>query len=385
VNKSQVLQSLLDSEIKQVRLLQVSRACRTSRRSGLLTAQFALVLLVCAVLPGRAQYVAYDLGTLGGTWSYAFDINNTGVIVGTSTLGGDREGHAFKFSNGVMSDLGALGGYGTVAHAVNSEGTIVGRTDSTGFGTLRAFSYKDGNVIDLGAGDAYGINAGGTIVGLGVRHAFSYTGGILTDLGTLGGAFSGAYAINDSGTIVGESETALGHDHAFSYTQGIMTDLGTLVGGTFSRATSINNTGTIVGTSTLGGDREGHAFKFSNGVMSDLGTLGGTSSIARDINSAGTIVGSSSTLTGVSHAFRYDGMAMTDLAPFLASVGFLGASYATAINDNGDIVGYADIAGGQHAFLLVSVPEPSALALVSLSLVAMLLQQRKRIQRRLRQ
>ena len=56
----------------------------------------------------------------------------------------------------------------------------------------------------------------------------------MIDLGTLGGASSGAEAVNDSGQVVGGSQTASGANHAFLWTQaGGMVDLGTL-GGTFS-------------------------------------------------------------------------------------------------------------------------------------------------------
>ena len=44
----------------------------------------------------------------------------------------------------------------------------------------------------------------------------------MTDLGPLGGNDSTAYAINDSGQIVGDSETVSGDDHAFIYSNGAM-------------------------------------------------------------------------------------------------------------------------------------------------------------------
>ena len=66
------------------------------------------------------------------------------------------------------------------------------------------------------------------------------------DLGTLGGSRSDAQAINDSGEIVGGSETPSGDNHAFLYSGGRMRDLGTL-GGSSSYASGINNSGQIVG------------------------------------------------------------------------------------------------------------------------------------------
>ena len=50
-----------------------------------------------------------DLGTLGGTYSWAFDINDRGQVVGYSgTAAGDQ--HAFLYGDGAMTDLGTLGG-----------------------------------------------------------------------------------------------------------------------------------------------------------------------------------------------------------------------------------------------------------------------------------
>jgi probable HAF family extracellular repeat protein len=69
----------------------------------------------------------------------------------------------------------------------------------------------------------------------------------VTDLGTLGGAGSRAYAINNDGVVAGEAETAGRRIHAFVWKRGqAMTDLGTL-GGPTSRAYDINSNGTVVG------------------------------------------------------------------------------------------------------------------------------------------
>ena len=106
----------------------------------------------------------------------------------------------------------------------------------------------------------------------------------MTDLGTLGGTYSVATGINNSGQIVGYADTASGQTHAFLYSGGTMTDLGTLPGGTYSFATGINNNGQIVGYSTTASGQT-HAFLYSGGQMTDLGTLpGGTNSWATGIN-----------------------------------------------------------------------------------------------------
>lgn len=50
----------------------------------------------------------------------------------------------------------------------------------------------------------------------------------MIDLGTLDGKSSNASAINDSGEVVGNSETANGDSHAFLYSHDGMTDLSLL-------------------------------------------------------------------------------------------------------------------------------------------------------------
>ncbi len=90
--------------------------------------------------------------------------------------------------------------------------------------------------------------------------------------------------------------------------------------------------------------------------MTDLGTLApgfSASSEAYALNSLGVIIGTSDARAGTAwtrHAFIYKDGVMTDLAPYLAKVGLTGISIAEDINDNGDIVGYANDTGGNpHA------------------------------------
>jgi probable HAF family extracellular repeat protein len=275
----------------------------------------AAVAFAFAPLRVQAQlYTVTELGTLGGTASTAEGMSKSGGVVGSSTLVGDATSDAFIYANGTMTDLGTLGGSYGLADGANSSGAVVG------------YSYPPGNLqID----------------------PFVYSNGTMTDLGTLGGVggFSVAKAVNDAGTIVGDSVTAALAPHAFVYSAGVMTDLGTL-GGTMAFAHGINSSGTIVGDSTLAGDVLLDAFVYSNGTMTDLNVPGRTANYAaaRAINDSGTIVGSSTVITsGFAHAFSYSNGTFTDL-------GTLGGTTASAvaINSSGTIVGSSSLPGNSQ-------------------------------------
>ena len=68
----------------------------------------------------------------------------------------------------------------------------------------------------------------------------------VTDLGTLGGNYSRAAAISETGQVAGVSMTAGGEYHAFSWTSfGGMVDLGTF-GGSSSWATAVSAATSLV-------------------------------------------------------------------------------------------------------------------------------------------
>jgi probable HAF family extracellular repeat protein len=121
-----------------------------------------------------------------------------------------------------------------------------------------------------------GVNAFGESVGfLETRPGFPRAtwqapNGVMIDLGTLrGGSRSSAVAIDDAGTIAGQSETAGGAFHAVRWRHGIIEDLGTLPGGDFSVATAIEGDA-VLGESTAR-DRMLHAVRWQDGRLTDLG------------------------------------------------------------------------------------------------------------------
>ena len=207
-----------------------------------MTSKVTIIALAMAVLAGSAYsgtqtYSITDVGTLGGSFSTAYGINNNGQVVGASSTAGDAAVHAFLYSGGSMQDLGTLGGSASLAYAINNKGQVVGWSST--------FGGIDGDAV-----------------------AFLYSGGVMQNLGTLGGAISVAFAINNRGQVVGFSRTVSG-TAAFLWSDGVMTDLNTLLpensGWYLGAAQGINDQGQIVGDGTAP-DGQQHAFLLSGGA-----------------------------------------------------------------------------------------------------------------------
>jgi probable HAF family extracellular repeat protein len=295
-----------------------------------------------------------DLGTLGGSESLAGGLNDSAQVVGYSqTSAGDT--NAFLWTPGAatgvpgnpqMQNLGTLGGSVSQAYAINNSGQITGYSDVPSRPTVRqhVFVYSSGAMTDLGQqlgnlvnSFGYGINAAGHIAGTAydsaytAPHAFFFNGSTLTDLGLFGGLGSSVSAINNSDTIAGYLTTTSSLDHAFSYRAGAVTDLGTL-GGHYSYALGLNNSNAIVGGSFADSkDSIYHAFVWQNGAMADLNGLldstgaGWTLVEARAVNDAGRITGIGQ-LGGINHVFRLSPLLTTNQAPKITSIQTSGAN-----------------------------------------------------------
>ncbi len=137
------------------------------------------------------------LGTHGGTSSTAYDINNHGLIVGTSrNSDGAERATIFSGTGSGNTDVGTLGGNYSGAHHLNDMGTIVGTASAPG--TLYTSTLFSGN----GTGNS--------------------------NLGNLGYFESIARGINNRGQIVGSVSGPLTFTSGFVRLEGVVSELITL-------------------------------------------------------------------------------------------------------------------------------------------------------------
>ena len=253
-----------------------------------------------------------------------------------------------------VKDLGALNccyswSAASAALALNAHGDVAGLTSSPSDSQRQVpFVYHNGTMTMIsdtygwaaGINDARQVTGVFTPPGLLGGHAFVYQDGVFTDIGTLPGysnqPYAVPYAINNSGTIVGDSNAA-----AFVYENGTMSIVKRLSART---AYAINDLGDVVGlieTVTGGGPQNDHAFLFSDNSLRDIDGNPDSVSIPTGINRARQIVGVA-WMNGWpgQRAFLWENDVFT-LLPLLAPpAGYdLHYSGATAINNRGEIIG----------------------------------------------
>jgi probable HAF family extracellular repeat protein len=106
--------------------------------------------------------VVQNLGTLGGTSSFASFINSAQTIAGYSLLEGGRQTHSFRWTHDAgIQDLGQIGRHlNSFPIAINNRGTIVG-VDGGTYVWTQATGMRAIGVM----GSPLGINEAGQIVG----------------------------------------------------------------------------------------------------------------------------------------------------------------------------------------------------------------------------
>jgi len=249
------------------------------------------------------------LGDLGGGTAHAIAINDSGEVVGESSLANGTI-HAFRWSaTGGMQDMGSPQGGGSLATAINAKGEVAGLTYAANGSTVHAFFWSPSTgALDVGTTNGYTLsyeftlNDNGEVVGyeyapgIGLS-AFQWTqGGGIQALAGFGYNDASARGTNDSGQIAGYSAYPNKYQHAALWSpDGSIQDLGTLSGDSSSSALFINRAGHIAGyskpTNCCGASR---SFFWTAAGIVDIGLLPkhpNARSIPAGLNNRDQIVG----------------------------------------------------------------------------------------------
>jgi probable HAF family extracellular repeat protein len=306
---------------------------------------------------GRTRYTVVNLGTLGGTIEEANGISNRGWVAGYSTLQGDQTAHATLWTKETgLQDLGTLGGPSSeVTWPVKDDrGLIAGLSDTS---DTDPFNESFCGLSPSGI-DPY------------ICRAFLWQNGVMTALPTLGGYNSVATTVNNRGQVVGWAENNTQDPNCIApqvfdweafiwdMNDGKIHELPPLPGDVVAAATGINDNGQVVGASSPICANAGVADSISarivlwqNGSVVDLGSLGGVqNNLAFAINNRGEVVGQADIAGDTTyHAFLWTkGKGMQDIGTLPGDV----VSVALGLNNKGQAVGgSADANGNGHAVL----------------------------------
>ncbi len=301
----------------------------------------------------QQQYQVSSLPTLGGTSSAGNSINDQTWVAGYSRLTGNQSRHAALWRNGSLLDLGTLGGpNSSVTWSVkNTQGIIVGISQTA-------------DPEPLGeAWSSAAFYSGPFTVGF-INLGFIWENGQMRGLPNFPGGNNGfATGANNLGEAVGWAEDEF-HDPQCvapqvlqflpaKWTLGppdVIQDLPLFPGDSSGAATAINDNGQIVGISgicdqAVGRHTARHAVLWENGTVIDLGNLGAQWwNTPTAINQRGDIVGFAGDPAFVDgdilHAFiwtREDGI--RHLKPLKHHSPEHVDSEAYGINEKGQVVG----------------------------------------------
>jgi probable HAF family extracellular repeat protein len=323
-------------------------------RTGMFRAMIGLVAFAAALVsaasgPAAAgpsptlSYRVLELGSLGGTVSRSDSINDRGLVAGWSNLLGDTERHATLWDGTRAVDLGTLGGENSsiVWPVKNVQGRLAGISQTSTTDPLHE-QWSCAAFIPATGQECRG---------------FVWEGTRMWPLPTLGGNNGFAAGMNDLGLITGWAETPVhdptcqGNDQVLQFLPVIygpgrkqIRALPLLPGDSSGAAAAMNDRGQAVGISGLCDQAVGrltarHAVLWSNGTVTDLGDLGaGWWNTPMAINDNGDVVGFAGDpgdIEGnVTHAFIWTSEhGMQRLIPGEDN------SVAYGINDLGQVVG----------------------------------------------
>jgi len=327
---------------------------------------------------------------------YGSSANRSKIAGFISTGGVSPQHHATLWSAGATSDLGTVTGFNSAhGHDVNDSGQVVGALATAALGPStagRGFIHIGGAMTALPTlgGDpnfttvAWGINNAGTIVGQSEARRFTHTLGnpLLTALPTAvtGDGTGAARAINNAGRIVG-SVTVAGVRVPASWDAGVLSLLNAPAGATFSEVRFIDDANVIAGSANYTGFLTRGFVYDAAGTAVDIGMLGPAYNYSEifDTNASRQAVGLSRLAASpfTSDPFLYDDGVMVNLNTVLPAGSGWVLQRAFSIDDAGVIMGTGTFNGAQSAFKLTPVPEPAAIAGMTLMTAAAALRRRR--------
>jgi probable HAF family extracellular repeat protein/predicted outer membrane repeat protein len=339
------------------------------------------IIILCgyADLSFPIQYTITDLGTLGGTFGVATEINEQGQVTGYATTAAGLI-RAFIWSNGIISRTPASDPWALDAvysNGINESGQLAITGDYANGGNHACYYYSN-NLVSIQTVSSSYVSVSNAINNLTQPSVVGYYGtdgnsgseraykwNVTTGMVTLDTRSSRANDINDSDQVVGKAlvTTSMGgYYHATVWAaNGQATDIDS--GNIFaSEAVGNNAAGQVVGWKHTGFGSQFHAFSWTaSGGLVDLSTLenGDYNSDARAVNDSGQVVGASDVWVGdekTYRAFIYDNGVMTNLESLVTNLGTWKLLAAEDINNSGQIVGWGENNGQTRAFLLTTTP-----------------------------
>lgn len=321
-----------------------------------------VALISSSVAQVPAKYNVTDLGTLGGTYSYTYTLNEAGVVSGGAATPSQFDGlsqTAFIWQRGQMIELGTLDGAACPDCSSASAGI-------SGFGIAPLFSETA--MFDANGEDFCAFGTHRQCV------AAVWKNGVVAALPRLpGGNNSQAYWTSKAGDIVGFSETAVFDETcAVPYQKlrfegvrwgadGMPHNLRPLPNDTVSFAFGVNDSGQAVGVSGLcsnttippaqpGGP---HAVLWGmDGTPVLVDSLPGAvgNNVAGNINNRGDVVGTQELADGTVHTFLWN--KASGIQDVMAPGAFVTiAPCCHTANDRREITGFAIGEDGPQAFV----------------------------------
>ena len=213
-----------------------------------LYAKLWLLSAVLTLLPAvgwSQEYTVTNLGTLGGSTSTAYAVNDNGQVVGSANITGNAHADPFLYSNGVMTNVWKGGTkYGATAVAINDDGHFVVNHNLDTNGDTESYFWDGTLLTDLGTGGATSMNASDMVVGNSIMGRSSLDNYWVYANGKLdrspgythpGAGNAWAWSVNNDGVIAGMCNDGVPLSYSWGCVFGpnVSYDLQNLVAGEF--------------------------------------------------------------------------------------------------------------------------------------------------------